>query len=214
MAISTSETAPSTTPVSASGNDTDVSTSQATGSVFDSDEFVVITGDEDGEAPSYDPPPPTLEQHQAENRANTPTEPIPPEDARELVVLESSMFAYFVQNEPAPADAGQITIPNSVSLCNISLGAAPSKRSFLGGLGEFAPALGFRAPRARRSLTCSWVTKLNFDIQFHYMKNTTDGKRPEDLAKRVDEQVSNPMTRGCSDTTPLELPQARRLTRI
>src|SRR4051812_2880022 len=128
MTVPTPADTPLSSPLSSrlptlTQNDTDASPT-ATAGLFDSDEFGEISGTNGDESASYDPPPPTMEQHEAENHANTPTAPIPPEDARQITVLESTMFEYFVQHDPAPVDAGQITIPDSVSSCNISLSAS------------------------------------------------------------------------------------------
>ncbi|KAH8734195.1 hypothetical protein BGZ61DRAFT_344070, partial [Ilyonectria robusta] len=111
----------------------------------------------------------TPDQHTAEFQANLPDTAITGVDAQEVVVMEAVMFDYFVGNDPAPADAGNIKLSSNVSNCKVEV----QKRSLNG---VFS--------RDLRS-NCNYVKSLDFDVYFNYIRNTTDSERPNNLGDRV-----------------------------
>ncbi|EEY21548.1 predicted protein [Verticillium alfalfae VaMs.102] len=98
-------------------------------------------GEDDGEAEEYDfearevtplesrPDVVTQDELLAEAEANLPVMEIPEEDAREIAALEASMFEHFVRNDPVINPEDNITLPESVSNCELGLG----KRDMAGG---------------------------------------------------------------------------------
>lgn len=114
--------------------------------------------------------------HQAEYKINMPRSNPSEAEAKELAANEAFIFKYFVENDPAPGDAGNYTIPDSVSTCSVNLG----KRSLSG-----ANSLD------DRSLTCTWITKIEFDVYFNYILPNSSAKYPPGLPSRILESVRN-----------------------
>ncbi|KAH7136268.1 hypothetical protein EDB81DRAFT_902011, partial [Dactylonectria macrodidyma] len=109
------------------------------------------------------------DQHAAEFQANLPETAITGTDAQEVVVMEAVMFDYFVNNDPAPVDDGDITISSNVSNCKVEV----EKRSLDGLLSR----------ELREG--CKFVKSLEFDVHFNYIRNSTDSDRPNSLESRV-----------------------------
>lgn len=165
------------------GNSTSSSASATSSSESEGDEITEADPLEGAESTKAIPPDVTTpEQHAAEENENKPETAINDQDAKELAVMETVLFEHFVQNSPAPGDAGKIVIPANVSECSV-------KRSLFAG----SENLGRYQPRSLRGYGgCKFVTELDFDIHFHYIKETRDGLRPENLGKRVQGSVSVP----------------------
>ncbi|KAF3356326.1 hypothetical protein VdG1_06420 [Verticillium dahliae VDG1] len=182
--------------VSASTTDDASSTSESSGSISPSasasaspDEGMEITAGEltEGEESTLETPPDvtTPEEHEAELVENLPEVPMTEEDARDVAVLETVMFDYFVENAPAPGDVGKLEIPEAISQCEVAL----TKRSVW--------ASGAEAPRdlTSRSLRggwdqCRYVSSLQFDVYVNYIKESYDAVRPNTLADRIDGSIT------------------------
>ncbi|KAK7409421.1 hypothetical protein QQX98_008382 [Neonectria punicea] len=121
----------------------------------------------------------TPDQHNAESKANLPNVAISGDDAKEVVVMEAVMFDYFVTNDPAPADKGQIKLSSNVSQCKVGI----EKRSTWD-----KRALSGKFSRDLRE-DCKYVTSLEFDIYFNYVRGTIDSERPNNLEDRVETSV-------------------------
>ncbi|KPM39269.1 Isotrichodermin C-15 hydroxylase [Neonectria ditissima] len=115
----------------------------------------------------------TPDQHNAESKANLPQVVISGDDAKEVVVMEAVMFDYFATKDPAPADKGQIKLSSNVSDCKVGI----QKRSTSNVLS-----------RDLRQ-DCKYVTSLEFDIYFNYVRSTIDSERPNNLEDRVETSV-------------------------
>ncbi|CRK41840.1 hypothetical protein BN1723_005231 [Verticillium longisporum] len=182
--------------VSTSTTDGASSASESSGSISPSasasaspDEGTDITAVEltEGEESTLETPPDvtTPEEHEAELVENLPEVPMTEEDARDVAVLETVMFDYFVENAPAPGDVGKLEIPEAISQCEVAL----TKRSVW--------ASGAEAPRdlTSRSLRggwdqCRYVSSLQFDVYVNYIKESYDAVRPNTLADRIDGSIT------------------------
>lgn len=122
----------------------------------------------------------TPEQHEVEAKANLPYSVISGHDAQEVVVMEAIMFDHFVQRAPAPVDSGVIEISSNVSSCQVGI----EKRSM------FTNRAVERLVGRELRNNCTFVTKLEFDVHFNYIRSTSDGERPNKLTSRVKSSVS------------------------
>jgi hypothetical protein len=144
--------------------------------------IVAVDADNGNESKRETPPDVTTsEQHETEAKANLPNTVISGADAEEIVVMEAVMFDHFVQKAPAPADAGTIEISSNVSTCQVGI----QKRS------SFSNQTIDRLFSRELREGCKFVTSLEFDVYFNYIKSAADGDRPNKLADRVENSVSN-----------------------
>ncbi|CRK38567.1 hypothetical protein BN1723_015356 [Verticillium longisporum] len=149
-------------------------------------------GEDDGEAEEYDfearevtplesrPDVVTEDELLAEAEANLPVMEIPEEDAREIAALEASMFEHFVRNDPVINPEDNITLPESVSNCELGLG----KRDMAGGWS------GQSNSRVMRRQECRPVTRLDCDLHVWHMLSARGAKRPDTIETRIEESVA------------------------
>ncbi|KAG7106927.1 hypothetical protein HYQ44_020373 [Verticillium longisporum] len=149
-------------------------------------------GEDDGEAEEYDfearevtplesrPDVVTEDELLAEAEANLPVMEIPEEDAREIAALEASMFEHFVRNDPVINPEDNITLPESVSNCELGLG----KRDMAGGWS------GQSNSRVMRRQECRPVTRLDCDLHIWHMLSARGAKRPDTIETRIEESYS------------------------
>ncbi|KAG7139849.1 Extracellular metalloprotease like protein [Verticillium longisporum] len=149
-------------------------------------------GEDDGEAEEYDfearevtplesrPDVVTEDELLAEAEANLPVMEIPEEDAREIAALEASMFEHFVRNDPVINPEDNITLPESVSNCELGLG----KRDMAGGWS------GQSNSRVMRRQECRPVTRLDCDLHIWHMLSARGAKRPDTIETRIEESVA------------------------
>ncbi|EGY19046.1 uncharacterized protein VDAG_09380 [Verticillium dahliae VdLs.17] len=148
-------------------------------------------GEDDGEAEEYDfearevtplesrPDVVTEDELLAEAEANLPVMEIPEEDAREIAALEASMFEHFVRNDPVINPEDNITLPESVSNCELGLG----KRDMAGGWS------GQSNSGVMRRQECRPVTRLDCDLHIWHMLSARGAKRPDTIETRIEESV-------------------------
>ncbi|KAM0272198.1 hypothetical protein ACHAQH_008821 [Verticillium albo-atrum] len=122
----------------------------------------------------------TQDELLAEAEANLPVMEIPEEDAREIAALEASMFEHFVRNDPVINPEDNITLPDSVSDCQLGLG----KRDMAGGWSG-SPNSG-----VLRRQECRPVTRLDCDLHIWHMLSGRGASRPENIEVRIEESVA------------------------
>jgi hypothetical protein len=169
-----------------------VTSSASNATATETDDKIVQVGLQEGPE-STDPIPPdvtTPEEHLGEQAENKPETVITTEDAKEIAIMETVLFDHFVEFAPAPADVGVLTIPANVSECTLQ------KRALIGP----EPGAAVRG----RSLwgtwnNCRFVTDVQINLHFHYIKATYDGSRPLELESRINANVSFPHCCFCAE---------------
>ncbi|KAH6892900.1 hypothetical protein B0T10DRAFT_591653 [Thelonectria olida] len=142
--------------------------------------IIAVEADNGSESKRETPPDVTTsEQHETEGKANLPNTVISGTDAEEVVIMEAVMFDHFVQKAPAPVDRGTIEISSNVSTCQVGI----EKRS------TFSNQTIDRLFKRDLREGCKYVTSLEFDVYFNYIKSAADGERPNKLADRVENSV-------------------------
>ncbi|OLN96864.1 Extracellular metalloprotease-like protein 1 [Colletotrichum chlorophyti] len=156
-----------------------------------SDSFKIVNSSSLEAMPESNKPTPpdvlTTDQFHAELTANIPDKAINEKTARDLAILETAYFEYFVNTDPAPVDIGKLSIPASISGCQNTYSQRLKKRT-----GFVERALSW-VPLISRDLrgfgNCKAVDSLEVGVYFHYMRATAAADRPNELESRVKAQV-------------------------
>ncbi|KAM0284038.1 hypothetical protein ACHAQH_002233 [Verticillium albo-atrum] len=180
--------------VSASAPDSATAASEVSGSISPSasasaapDDDITAVDITEGDESSLETPPDVTspEEHDAELVENLPEVPMTEEDAKDVAVLETVMFDYFVENAPAPGDVGKLTIPEEISQCEVAL----EKRGLWGPADDASGDLVSRSLRGGWD-QCRYVSSLQFDVYVNYIKESYDAERPNLLSDRIDGSIA------------------------
>ncbi|KAM0326603.1 hypothetical protein ACHAQA_006472 [Verticillium albo-atrum] len=177
---SASTTSGASSSLDASGS---ISPSASASASADEDSEITAVDINEGEESSRATPADvtTPEEHETELVENLPEVAMSEEDAKDVAVLETVMFDYFVKNDPAPGDVGKLTIPENVTECEVAL----DKRSLWGGSSDTSQDLEARSLRGGWD-QCRYVWSLEFDVYVHYIKESYGAERPNLLSERID----------------------------
>jgi hypothetical protein len=150
-------------------------TPSATDEIGDPDEITLVTDPSllKNSTAQFVPVEVTPENHLAEQAANKPSTEVSEEDAKQIAILEGSLFNDFVENAPAPADDGKLSIPLNTSECDINL----EKRIW--------PFKDWKDVRQ-----CIPIRSLAFEVHYNFILPTTYGEVPPSLWQRVGSNVS------------------------
>ncbi|KAI6780268.1 uncharacterized protein J7T54_003047 [Emericellopsis cladophorae] len=158
-------------PIESSATSTEAAeTPSSTDEIGDENEITLVTDPSllKNSTEQFVPVEITPENYLAEEAVNKPITELSEEDAKEIAILEGSLFNDFVESAPAPVDDGMLSIPLNTSECDVNL----EKRIW--------PFKDYKDVRQ-----CIPIRSLEFDVHYNFILPTTYGSVPPDLWRRV-----------------------------